>query len=176
MLFRTLKSALHSSKDPTIRKVAEDLNQQTLFSHPTIDQLAHHIVQTCTGQQTSSTNPLSSIHSMIQKYDSKWTDKTIPLELRSGITKERVLVTGTTGGLGSHLLAVLLESDKVERVWALNRKSKEGIRQRQKAAFEDKMLNMGLLESERLVMVEAVLEDGKLGLDEKEYQEVSVYD
>ncbi|KAF8601147.1 acetyl-CoA synthetase-like protein [Ceratobasidium sp. AG-I] len=172
MLLRTLKSSLFSSGDSTVRQASEILNQQTIFSNPTIGQLARNIVDICTGEKASSTDDLTSIRSMIQKYESKWTNKTISLEMREGTMKERVVLTGTTGGLGSHLLAVLLGCEEVERVWALNRKSKEGVAARQRAAFEDKMLDVGLLESEKLVMVEADLGDGKLGLSDKEYHEI----
>ena len=48
--------------------------------------------------------------------------------------------------------------------------------EKQKAAFEDKMLDVELLESKKLVMIEAELEDGRLGLNEKEYHEVNIDD
>jgi thioester reductase-like protein len=109
---------------------------------------------------------------MIRKYDHEWTNKKALPEVRSGATKERVVVTGTTGALGSYLLAMLLESNNVEIVWALNRKSKEGLLARQKASFEDKMLDAGLLGSSKLVMLEGDLEDARLGLKEDVYQKV----
>lgn len=89
--------------------------------------------------------------------------------------KERVVVTGTTGGLGSYLLAQLVESDKVERIWAMNRISLSGQanRERQHASFEDKLLDVTLLESEKLVLLDANLEDTKLGVGTEVYDEVS---
>lgn len=176
MLLRTLKTALHSSSNSAVREASERLNQQTIFSHPTVAQLAQHLVQLCAGEHVSSVDMLISIRSMIQKYELKYTGKPISLQARDGMGKERVVVTGTTGGLGSHLLAVLLESEKVEKVWALNRKSNEATMERQKTAFEDKGLDVVLLESKKLVMVQADLENESLSLDKAEYNEVSAYD
>lgn len=125
-------------------------------------------------QPPSSSDVLGSIHSMLDKYDYKWTSREVSLEVGSGTTKERVVVTGTTGSLGSYLLAILLESNSVETIWALNRKSKQGLTARQKESLEDKMLDPSLLGSTKLVMLEADLEDAMLGLREDVYQEVSI--
>lgn len=125
------------------------------------------------GQAPSSSDIPEAIRSMIDKYDYKWTNRKISPEVRSGTTKERVVVTGTTGALGSYLLAMLLENDRVETVWALNRKSKEDHMARQKASFEEKMLDVSLLGRAKLMMLEWDLEDARLGLKEDVYQEVS---
>lgn len=125
------------------------------------------------GQAPPSSDVLDTIRSLTDKYTYKWTDRKISLEVCNNPTKERVVVTGTTGALGSYILAALLENDNVETVWALNRKSTETLIKRQQAAFEDKMLDLSLLYSIKLVMLEVDLEDAKLGLRENAYQEVS---
>ncbi|KAG8734879.1 hypothetical protein FRC10_011339 [Ceratobasidium sp. 414] len=114
---------------------------------------------------------LEDIHSMIDKYNSGWNTTKRPLKARISPQKERVVVTGTTGALGSYLLAQLLESETVEKVWALNRGSK-GMEERQRASFEDKGLDIGLLKSEKLVLTQANLEDGKLGLEVELFEEI----
>lgn len=124
-------------------------------------------------QVSSTSDALDAIRSMIHKYGYKWTERQVSSEVRSTATKERVLVTGTTGALGSYLLVALLENDSIETVWALNRKSKEGLMTRQKASFEDKMLDVSLLRSVKLVMLEGDVEDAMLRLREDMYQEVS---
>lgn len=174
ILLRKIRGAMRSSEDAMVLEAAQKLGQQAIFSHPTIEQLADLLVELCTGSQVSFSNTLDSIRDMINIYDSTWAGHKAPLEMRKGIERERVLITGTTGGLGSHLLAVLLESDRVERVWAVNRKSVGGIAERQKAAFEDKMLDSGLLGSPKLIMLEGELGDKMLGLEKNAYQEVSV--
>ncbi|KAG8701412.1 hypothetical protein FRC08_004090, partial [Ceratobasidium sp. 394] len=77
----------------------------------------------------------------------------------------------TTGALGSHILAQLLENERVEKVWALNRKSKETFA-RQSSSFEDKGLDVELLKSEKLALLDADLENQNLGLEVEVYDEI----
>ncbi|CAE6377482.1 unnamed protein product [Rhizoctonia solani] len=173
MLLRMLKSTLHASSDPNVQSAATKINQQTIFGKPTIRQLAQLLVQLSKNSDTTVdpvAEALQNILAMIKKYDADWPRQ----EIRSTqqVKKERVVVTGTTGGLGSHLLAQLLESDRVEKVWAMNRKSSKGNREREIASFEDKNLDLSLLKSEKLVFVDTDLEDPKLGLRDETYDEI----
>lgn len=87
-----------------------------------------------------------------------------------------VLVTGTTGGLGSFLLAQLLENPAVERVYALNRPSAfASIAERQRSAFVDKALPVNLLSSEKLVYIETDASQENCGLTSSIYVEVWQY-
>ncbi|KAG8686616.1 hypothetical protein FRC09_014024 [Ceratobasidium sp. 395] len=114
---------------------------------------------------------LESIHAMIARYNCGW--KIPPKHLKSRVPPlgERVVVTGTTGALGSYLLAHLLENDRVEKVWAMNRRSRE-VEQRQRASFIDKGLDVGLLKSNKLVLVEANLEAEDLGMKAELFDEI----
>lgn len=94
----------------------------------------------------------------------------------SSLFLEYVVLTGTTGALGSHLLAQLLSNDNVKRVWALNRPSKDPARsniQRQYVSFEDKLLDTGLLNHSKLEFVECILGEPRLGLSRVCYEEVN---
>ncbi|KDN39665.1 hypothetical protein RSAG8_08693, partial [Rhizoctonia solani AG-8 WAC10335] len=176
ILLRGLKTSLHASQDPNVQTCAGTLSQTVVFDNPTVQQLALLLVRRIASPDLSN-NPiptaLENIHAMIQKYDSNWPQSPTNRHTRRPDTlKERVVVTGTTGALGSHLLPQLLANDKTERVWVLNRKSSGDIRSRQKASFEDKMLDVELLASEKLVFVDAVLDDAKLGLRSELYDEI----
>ncbi|KAF8751588.1 Male sterility protein [Rhizoctonia solani] len=143
MLLRLLKDTLNASPDFHIRSAATKVNQQTIFGNPTITQLVQVLVQLSTCNNTTVIDPvaeaLRNIHTMIEKYKIDWPAQ----EARDiqPVKKERVVVTGTTGGLGSHLLAQLLENEKVEKVWAMNRKSSKNNRDRELSSFEDKLLD-----------------------------------
>jgi thioester reductase-like protein len=65
-----------------------------------------------------------------------------------------VLLTGSTGGLGSHVLEILLSLPSVDRVYAFNRKSRVPVSERQREAFVDRALEVTLLTSEKLVYLE----------------------
>ena len=113
---------------------------------------------------------------MIEKYSVGLGSATLPV---NGIVSHPagvvVLLTGSTGGLGSFLLSQLLENTRVERVYALNRPSSSAsIEERQSSAFVDKGLSVDLLSSGKLVYVEADASRDKCGISAKLYEEVWV--
>jgi Male sterility protein len=73
--------------------------------------------------------------------------------------KRAVLVTGTTGALGTYLLATLLLDPSVDEIFALNRHSRsakvEEGHSRQRAAFENRGIKQELLKSPRLTFIDA---------------------
>ncbi|KAF8320374.1 acetyl-CoA synthetase-like protein, partial [Clavulina sp. PMI_390] len=88
--------------------------------------------------------------------------------------KESILITGTTGALGSALLQQAIESDRFGRVWAFNRPSSEhsGM-ERQQASFVDKGLDPSLLQHHKLQMIDTDTSADHLGLNLAEYEEIS---
>jgi len=86
-----------------------------------------------------------------------------------------VVLTGSTGGLGSYLLASLIQREDVTVVYAFNRPSRgstSSIQRRQKSSFEDRGLDVALLQSEKLVYVETDTSLDNLGLDKELYRKV----
>jgi len=84
-------------------------------------------------------------------------------------------LTGSTGGLGSYLLASLIQRDDVSVIYTFNRPSRDAassIQQRQKSSFEDRGLDVTLLHSGKLVYVETDTSHDRLGLDKELYQKV----
>ena len=85
------------------------------------------------------------------------------------------LLTGTTGCLGSNMLAQLLEAPATTRVYAFNRPSKSATLQaRQLSAFRQRGLNTDLLSYEKLVYVEGDLTARSFALGDELYGEVSM--
>jgi hypothetical protein len=86
-----------------------------------------------------------------------------------------ILLTGPTGNLGTDILALLLLSPSVRKIYAFNRPSKEGsVRDRIAAKFQSKGLNsaLKLLFSDRFVALEGDLRRDDLGLEANQLQEV----
>ena len=84
-----------------------------------------------------------------------------------------ILLTGSTGGLGSYLLASLLSREDVAIVYTFNRPSTMAtIKQRQRAAFEDRGLDTALLESEKLIYLEGDTAQPNLLLDDRTYSDI----
>ena len=83
-----------------------------------------------------------------------------------------VLITGTTGGLGSYLLSSLLQDDRVEKVYAFNRPSTSSafVLERQQSAFQDRELDVTVLSSKKLVFIEGDATKASLGLAPEMYE------
>ena len=65
-----------------------------------------------------------------------------------------ILVTGTTGAIGSNTLAKLYESPDVSRIVVLARKTTTPIFERQKKALEDRGLDPKIVGSSRIDLLE----------------------
>jgi thioester reductase-like protein len=118
-----------------------------------------------------------AIEAMITKY-SVGLDSIQPVERMPGLLPDKrvILVTGTTGSLGSQLLVDLLCDESVEKVYTFNRPALRpngpSIFARHKERFVDRGLDVSLLASEKLVFVEAKAAAPNLGLSEALYAEV----
>ncbi|KAL0566597.1 hypothetical protein V5O48_015415 [Marasmius crinis-equi] len=90
-------------------------------------------------------------------------------------SRKVVVITGTTGTLGSFLLADLISDDSVSRVYALNRANKKlSLAARQRKAFQEKGLDEKLLDSGKVKMlvVDLLLEKDHFGMSFEDFQEM----
>lgn len=85
-----------------------------------------------------------------------------------------VLVTGTTGSLGCHLLEALSLTPTVHRIYALNRASKDGtpLYVRQKAALIERAIDARILNLQKVVLIEGDLNHPTWGLTEGTFEEL----
>ena len=95
-----------------------------------------------------------------------------PVYTKDGKASERivVLLTGSTGSVGSHVLAALLAEPKVEKVYVLNRNSEVA---KLEEAFLERGLPLELLDKkEKLVPLKGDVTQERLGLGEGVFNEV----
>lgn len=163
--------ALRCSSNPLALKAALEINQNVVFSHPTIKQLSAHLAQLVSGVDAAPTSSIAAIEQMIAKYSAGLLPIT---RLASTSSPIIVLLTGSTGGLGSFLLEGLLKDSRVSKIYAYNRPSKSAttLQDRQRDAFIDKGFDPKLLKSEKLVYMEGDAALPLLGLTSKSYDEV----
>ncbi|KAG9075520.1 hypothetical protein FS749_012798 [Ceratobasidium sp. UAMH 11750] len=182
ILLRTIKGSMHIATEPAVRAAEEKLDRNAIFVHPTVRRLAGYLTRLCCDDSDDSTlssdrrnSIIEDIRSTIQIYSSDWSSVRVSTGSASKPIKEAIVLTGGTGGLGCYLLASLLADDNIERVWVLNRKSQAGnlgVKKRQKAAFEDKLLNTELLDHPKLLILEATPESETLGLEQETYKQI----
>jgi hypothetical protein len=173
--------ALRKSFDPEAKEAAPHIPPNVIFENPTIQLLSSRIAALVNdngaGQGVDFIEQhKQAINAMIEKY-SVGLDGPVDGVLPSSQLVEPavVLLTGSTGGLGSFLLSELLTSPVVQHVFAFNRPSStKSIEERQKAAFRDRGLQVDLLESNKLVYIEADASLEKCGLSPAQYEEVGL--
>lgn len=87
-----------------------------------------------------------------------------------------IFLTGTTGVLGANILAQLIDSPDVQRVYAFNRpsKSNKSLMERQLHILKDQGLSASYAESVKLVLVEGDTSSPGLGITDGLMDEVSL--
>ncbi|KAH7310718.1 hypothetical protein B0I35DRAFT_78217 [Stachybotrys elegans] len=102
---------------------------------------------------------LSSILSSIRSFSLPWYSR-----------KETIILTGSTGSLGSYLLACLLANPLVGRIYCLNRGQPETARTRQEASFKSRRLPpLPAPDDSRLSFIQGSLHEPKMGIPVADY-------
>jgi hypothetical protein len=165
---------LRESKSDAVKHVSASF----VYKYPTIERMATFLSMAVTDPNSAQGVDLATRGRELQALVDKYTES-FPSHLAvSGSAHtssygQVYLLTGTTGGLGSNMLAHLLREPAVERIYAFNRPSKSSSsEERQLTAFKQRGLDTSLLSSEKIVYVEGDLSVSGFGLDDKLYEEV----
>jgi Male sterility protein len=148
--------------------------QTIVYSYPTIQQLSNWLWKELTGtnehmgMEVDVKATVATMKDLTRKHlqilaDGVRASRQTGVDGTNGTVhqdeKRAVLVTGTTGALGAHLLETLLLDSTVDEVFALNRHPRsakaEQIVLRQKAVFDKRGISRELLESPKLTFVDA---------------------
>lgn len=162
------------------KDLAERIPSAFVFQNPTITALAAALCDMASSTDTVD-SPASHVEAMeaaIQKYTQTLPPHVPDPKYPAPMAGEEVVVlTGTTGGLGSHLLAQLIDTKTVVRVYALNRTSARPLWERQATVLRERLGNdtqaWHVMLSPKLRLVEAALDKEDLGIDGELYEEVS---
>ncbi|KIK64020.1 hypothetical protein GYMLUDRAFT_40242 [Collybiopsis luxurians FD-317 M1] len=167
-------SALRNSGDASVKAASQLINQNAIYTHPSIESLAQFVVGIIFNAGDVDESHEVVIERMIEQY-SKDLDIAIQ-SVPNGTSSQGaqvVLLTGSTGNLGSQVLASLLEKDSVARVYTINRPStKISTLDRHKERFQDKELDIDLLSSKKLTLLEGDTSQPHLGLSDEDYNEL----
>ncbi|KAJ7045274.1 putative aminoadipate reductase [Mycena alexandri] len=142
--------ALKVSPENQVKAAAQKIPQNFVYEHPTLEELARAISELVDGNTDGkSSGKKAIVEEMIAKYSEGFDEAIIPREpaVTGGTV---VLLTGSTGGIGSHIL----EIPTPPSLFA----------ERQTHAFLDRALDVKLLGSEKLVYLEGEASKADLGL------------
>lgn len=164
--------SLQSKNEERFREAAQrSIPQNIVYAHPTLSELATIIVAIVNpGSVTEVKDHCRHITEMIEKYLAD-----IPTPVYTGHAVQgpiTVLLTGSTGYVGSHVLASLLADSRIEKVYTLNRLSTQS-EDRQRASFIERGLPEYLLDGGKLVPLVGDLTTPELGLEHSAFSEAS---
>ncbi|TFK74185.1 putative aminoadipate reductase [Pluteus cervinus] len=177
-----LVAAIRKYDEKLYQRVDSKITESTVYAYPQIALLAGYIVSLFENPEGVVTNDArGEIEAMIAKYSLPCGDAVngtvngVTNDLSNSVhspSVPTVLLTGSTGNLGSHLLDQLLQDDRVGRVYALNRPSSKTTLERHLERFHDQGLDSKLLASSKLIFLEGDTAQSHLGLDEVQFAEV----
>ncbi|KAJ7500861.1 hypothetical protein B0H11DRAFT_1800191 [Mycena galericulata] len=159
--------ALRASKRVDVGAIADDF----VYSYPTLKRLGDYVASVASGSPLVSLDSsllASEMEKMVLKYTQDFPEHRATVETPIG---EAVLLTGTTGALGCHILARLLDLPEVSMVYALNRSGKN-IQERQRSSFVNNGVDVERLNSLKLKLLTGNLIAPDLGLSAEDYGEI----
>lgn len=164
---------MRASSDPAIRAVATRVPSSLLFDHASVNELATAIALLVNDPSTppaSTRVPIADIEAMVTKYTASLPVCPAQPAMDGPVT---VLLTGVTGSVGAHVLAVLLAAPGVARVYALVRPSATAdASARLATAFRTHILPTDLLASPKLFVLPGDATAPRLGLADAAHAEL----
>ena len=124
-----------------------------VYQNPTVSALGKFIHNlTSTGASRQLDNAVKDMINLVEKYTQEFhTHKPVGGAAYHG---DVVLITGSTGAIGSNTLAELYKTSNVTRIIVLARKSTTPICVRQKKALEDRGLDPNITNSSKINLLE----------------------
>jgi hypothetical protein len=173
-------TSIRNTVTRALRDVATESNPRIpfdlVYQNPTISALVKWTTRSAPStidEATARVQKAKEMAEVVEKYS-----KDFPAHIGTAMVRPEdgqvVALTGTTGGLGSTLLASLYASQDVRKVFALNRRSSKGdsLKDRQRRALLDRGLDDSLVDSEKVVLLEGDMTLPDFGLEQKVFEEV----
>ncbi|KAK9479745.1 hypothetical protein V1514DRAFT_327299, partial [Lipomyces japonicus] len=149
----------------------KDLSQNIVFEYPNVQSLANYLHEFAAGTDVTDTasSEVEAMHELFSKYATF--EPHVPgLNQPDG---EYVLLTGTTGSLGAHILHQLLQLPQVKKVYALVRASgQDEAIARVRASLASRYLSFNEKDVSKVVALPSDLSRPDLGLPEDVIRQV----
>ncbi|KAF9256609.1 acetyl-CoA synthetase-like protein [Marasmius fiardii PR-910] len=145
------------------------ITRNFVYDYPTTDQLSIFVFSLAAGgavpEQLDESEKKNLMSDLVEEYTKDFPVRLQQPKLTSTESEKVVLLTGSTGNLGSYVLSSMIEDSTVTHVYALIRKGTVDILQRQRAAFESRGLNAKTVLAEKVTILECDLCQDRLGID-----------
>ncbi|KAI1504530.1 hypothetical protein F5X99DRAFT_371308 [Biscogniauxia marginata] len=148
------------------------INNKLLYSATTIRRMAEALAALVAengrfDEIVSSTSHEQQVEELVAKFESELPRSNKNKHVPAGCTKQTIILTGSTGSLGSYILSSLLARKDVKKVYCLNRS--ENAREKQENLLKSRSLPDLSTQDGRVVFIQARLSEPKLGLSEDQY-------
>ena len=160
-LRRMLVASLSSDSQCNTLITAEAIPRDFVYRNPSVASMADRLKGDTLEEHING-------HSSIEDYVRRYTPSFPPQYTEGNV----VLLTGSTGSLGSYLLAFLSSLPSVEQVICLNRVSRENPLERQKRSLEEKGVQLTPTAWSKIKVFESRSAAPRLGLPEDDYLEL----
>ncbi|KAJ8690287.1 hypothetical protein PTI98_011728 [Pleurotus ostreatus] len=147
------------------------VSPNVVYDHPKIPALAQHLHALVNGSAENlaanlAGTTLHDIENCLTRYTASFPQRISAVNGHAnGVADgDIVFVTGTTGSLGSAVLAKLVHDSAVKKVYAFNRGAKVPLLDRQKSALRSRGYNEAIATSPKVVLVEGELSALGLGI------------
>ncbi|KAJ5130112.1 uncharacterized protein N7515_006151 [Penicillium bovifimosum] len=142
---------------------------QTIYVNPTVERLSQVVMNILNGEVQAGVPRAEKIQTLVEKYTSDLPAR--EAKPQGGLpSPSTVILTGSTGSLGTYLLHTLLSSKGIAKVYCLNRSPAES---RQRKSFEQKELHLGANDwTDKVEFLQASFGEPRFGLSESKYQEL----
>ncbi|KAK5796746.1 hypothetical protein VI817_006030 [Penicillium citrinum] len=147
----------------------EAITPQILYANPTVKQMAEALARLLEGKSSDVLPRNERILAILKKYISDLpSDRVIPSNLLS--SPSNVILTGSTGSLGTYLLHGLLNNPSISKIYCLNRSDAES---RQKQSLQEKGLSFNAdAWNTKVEFLQASFGEARFGLDAAKHQEM----
>lgn len=161
-------------------RVARDLSTNFIYENPTIGALSNLLFSKIQGGAEMSAEDIArakraELHALIQKYSADFPQFNAPSSYQNGVADgDTVLLTGSTGSFGANILATLISSTTVKKIYAMSRPSSSGvpILERHVGAFKREGLDAELLNNEKVQLLDADVNTDGFGVKKEVFDEV----
>ncbi|KAF8311061.1 acetyl-CoA synthetase-like protein [Clavulina sp. PMI_390] len=145
-----------------------------IYENPSVAQLAVATYAIIDPSSYSAADKVAAkvaeLEALVAKYSA---DFPVHTPTASAPTSEVIVMTGSTGALGTTMLAQLVNNPSVSKIYALNRKGAgKTLKQRQVASLIDRGYDATVVSSSKVVLVETDAKNGPLGLTPAVYDEI----
>ncbi|EPS28358.1 hypothetical protein PDE_03304 [Penicillium oxalicum 114-2] len=148
---------------------SQTIGPQQIYRNSTVTRLAHFIHGILTGQTVTTLSRVDRINKTIAKYTtnlSQCSGQYLPPP-----RSQTIILTGSTGSLGTYLLNALLNDSNIEKIYCFNRTD---AKDRQIASLEKKDFDAGPLnDNSRVEFLQVSFGDKQFGLSMDKYTELS---